>query len=149
MKVFTLTETHAEAMAALHTLGFDPAWPAEDMREHIARDIVIGIGEPLAGFVIVRAAGDQAEILTIIVDPARRGKGKGQSLLAAAETEAFRQGADIMFLEVAEDNAAAIQLYRLGGYLQIGRRPAYYRRAGGRVSALTFRKNLDAARPTD
>jgi len=47
-----------------------------------------------------------------------------------------------MFLEVAEDNEAAIHLYRSLGFQPIGRRPAYYRRADGRVAAITFSKKL-------
>ena len=51
-------------------------------------------------------------------------------------------GVSVLFLEVAEDNAAAKALYDRCGFTPIGKRPAYYRREGGRVAALTFRKDL-------
>ncbi len=114
------------------------------MKDHIKRDIVLGRGDPLAGFVILRPAGDQAEILTIVTDPSQRRKGIGASLLRSAENTAIRHSIDIIFLEVAEDNLSAITLYRTAGYEPFGKRPAYYRRKNGRVAALTFRKKLDA-----
>ncbi len=136
------------AMINLHAAGFDHGWPAEDMTGHIAGDICIGIGEPLAGFIIMRAADDQAEILTLTIDPARRGQGLGGKLLTAAHEGAASAGVDVIFLEVAEDNAPALALYRKAGYAPIGRRPAYYKRANGRVAALTFRKSLDGLEPS-
>jgi ribosomal-protein-alanine N-acetyltransferase len=50
---------------------------------------------------------------------------------------------DKLFLEVAEDNAAARRLYESYGFKQIGRRPGYYKRPGGpAMAALTMRCNL-------
>ena len=43
-----------------------------------------------------------------------------------------------VFLEVAEDNAAARALYAKLGFQEIGRRRAYYKRPGGAVDALTL-----------
>jgi Acetyltransferases len=41
-------------------------------------------------------------------------------------------GAQSLFLEVAEDNAAALGLYRSLGFVEVGRRPGYYdARSGG------------------
>lgn len=129
-------------MADLHVRGFDAGWPASGMLEHVSRDIVVGCGMPLIGFAIIRVAADQAELLTITIALDARGKGHGEQLLRFAETRAASAGVDIVFLEVAEDNFPAIALYRRTGYEPMGRRPAYYKRLGGRVAALTFRKNL-------
>lgn len=131
-------------MVTLHALGFDAGWPGADMAAHVARDIVLGTGSPLTGLIIIRAIEDQAEILTLTTRPDMRGQGLARSLLDAGESQAGFSGVDIMFLEVAEDNEAAINLYKRAGYEAFGRRPAYYRRMNGRVAALTFRKKLDA-----
>lgn len=131
-------------MAALHAAGFDKGWPEGDMILHVQDDITVGIGNPLSGFLIIRPAEDQAELLTITTEPAARGQGLGKKLLIAGEQAAALQDINILFLEVAEDNDPAIALYRSCGYEAFGRRPAYYRRANGRVAALTFRKKLDA-----
>lgn len=41
-----------------------------------------------------------------------------------------------IFLEVAEDNLAARQLYQKAGFAEQARRPGYYRRGPGRVDAV-------------
>ena len=54
-------------------------------------------------------------------------------------------GAQSLWLEVAQDNAAALALYAAVGFEVIGRRPAYYRRAKGAVDALTLLCRLNRA----
>jgi len=137
-----LTHSDAQAISRLHHQGFLKGWSQTDMEDHIDRDIVLGLGEPVTGFIIIRLVQDQAEILTVLVDQAKRQKGLGRNLLIAGEDAARARGGDIMFLEVAEDNHGAIALYRTAGYEPIGRRPAYYKRDDGRIAALTYRKNL-------
>ncbi len=139
-----LSRDDAPLMASLHRESFNRGWSEADMAEHTGSDIVLGYGNPISGFLIIRTAADQAEIITIAVAKAVRGCGLGRKLLAAGEEKAADQGVDIIFLEVAEDNGAAIALYRKAGYQAFGRRPAYYRRPQGRIAALTFRKRLDA-----
>ncbi|MEE9346703.1 MAG: GNAT family N-acetyltransferase [Robiginitomaculum sp.] len=135
-----------KALAKIHAACFDAGWPASDFIGHIARDsdAVIGAykGGALAGFIITRRAADQAEILTIAVAPDNRGEGFGAALLLGAEQAGRAGGAAIMFLDVAKDNGAALALYAAAGYAQCGTRPGYYRRAGGRVSAILFQKRL-------
>ena len=58
------------------------------------------------GFVVVRAAADEAEILTLAVRPGARGKGLGRALLQAAIDKARALGAATVFLEVGADNPA-------------------------------------------
>jgi ribosomal-protein-alanine N-acetyltransferase len=60
-------------------------------------------------------------------------------LLAALVDEARRRGARALFLEVADDNTAARRLYAARGFVQVGRRANYYRRAAGLVDALVLR----------
>jgi len=136
----------AERVAALHAAAFEAAWSVSDMQDHITRDIALGWdqGVGLAGFILIRAVEDQSEILTIAVDDTRRQKGIGANLVQAGEKAAGKSGANILFLEVSEDNPAAIRLYKKCGYESYGRRPAYYKREGGRVAAHLFRKKLSA-----
>ena len=60
-------------------------------------------------------------------------------------------GAAILFLEVAEDNAAARVLYARAGFVEIGRRKAYYASPDGRrIDALVLHRDLsvDPVTPT-
>ena len=129
-------------MADIHAQSFDRAWPELDMAVHINRDLCFGLNDPLSSFIIIRAADTQAEVLTIATHPDHRGQGKGSELLAGALQSLKSNGITTLFLEVAEDNAPAQALYRRAGFDAIGRRPAYYRRAKGRVAALTFSKSF-------
>ena len=75
--------------------------------------------------------------------PAARGRGIARALMRAAIERASRRGPCALYLEVAEDNAAAQRLYRALGFAPVGRRPGYYARPETEaVDALTFRRVL-------
>jgi len=78
------------------------------------------------GFVLARAAADEAEILTLAVRPSARGKGLGRVLLQAAIKKAHALGAATMFLEVGVDNPHALALYAGLGFAKVGTRKAYF-----------------------
>lgn len=133
----------------IHSESFEKSWQAGSLKTHIDNDICFGVfsedaRRDLSGFVIIRPAADQAEIITIAVSPALRGAGLGGALITHGCQALKAAGVLVVFLEVAEDNLAAIALYKNCGFAPIGRRPAYYRREGGRVAALTYRKDLSA-----
>jgi len=98
-------------------------------------------GEP-TGFVLARAIAGEAEIVAIGVDPARRRNGAGAALLEGAIELARVAGAEAVFLEVAENNNQACQLYTRRGFIKIGRRPNYYRQKDAAVAALVMRLEL-------
>ena len=99
----------------------------------------------LRGFALGSVAAEEAELLTLAVDPTIRRRGVGRWLLSAFETEAIGRGAHKGFLEVADDNAAALALYFAAGWEEAGRRPGYYPRPGSNpASALILRKAFKA-----
>ncbi|MEI6984946.1 MAG: GNAT family N-acetyltransferase [Rhodospirillaceae bacterium] len=95
-----------------------------------------------AGFILCRAAGDEAEILTLAVLPEKRRRGLGYRLLADGLAGAAARGARTMFLEVAEDNIAALALYAGAGFIPVGRRPGYYISAGRSIAATVMARSL-------
>ena len=93
-------------------------------------------GEPV-GMIITRMVWGDGEILTLAVDPAWQRRGIGSRLLASATNGMVMQGVNRVFLEVAEDNHAAITLYESLKFEGTGRRPNYYLTEDGRrVDAL-------------
>jgi ribosomal-protein-alanine N-acetyltransferase len=82
------------------------------------------------GFVLARAAGGEAEILTLAVAKAARGQGLGRSLLKTAAHHAASMGAQSLFLEVGADNPAALALYAGLGFVRVGQRKSYYAASG-------------------
>lgn len=96
-----------------------------------------------AGFVMARSVAGEAEIVGIGVVPPHRRTGIGGALLADALCRAVALGAEAIFLEVAEDNPAAVALYRAAGFRPVGRRPGYYRRKSSMpVAALIMRRTV-------
>ena len=138
----SLVNDDAGEMSFLHAKSFYAPWSKKDMLSHIEKDLCFGFSRPLDGFIIISLVEEQAEIITIAVDPNKMRKGIASALLSISETELIDNGADILFLEVAEDNYPALNFYKKKGFEPIGRRPSYYRRAGGRVAAITYRKYL-------
>ena len=133
-----------EALARIHAAAFTTPrpWSAGEFAALLAMPGVWFDGDA-AGFVLGRAAGGEAELLTLAVHPDHRRAGRGRALLAAFETVARVRGAGEAFLEVAETNAAARALYAGAGYGEAGRRPGYFTTPGGAwVDALVLRKPL-------
>lgn len=78
------------------------------------------------GFVVWRVVADEAEIITIGVHPDARKSGIASAMLTLVENDVRKRGGKKLFLEVAENNIAAIKLYTTNGFKQIAVRPKYY-----------------------
>jgi len=85
---------------------------------------------------------EQADILTLATDSQARRKGHARKLLRSVQEYLENKSIRTLFLDVAENNNAAISLYKACGFQPIGRRPAYYRTLRGRIAAITFSKSL-------
>ncbi len=143
----------AAACAKIHAQSFAHPWAPTEFESLLAGRDVVGeaaivtsfFGERrLTGFVLSRRGADTAEMLTIAVTPALRRKGVGAALLARHLATLAAEGANSLFLEVETDNRAALALYRRFGFLEIGERKAYYRKADGiAASALVLRRDFD------
>ncbi|MCX6452499.1 MAG: ribosomal protein S18-alanine N-acetyltransferase [Actinobacteria bacterium] len=70
--------------------------------------------------------GEVADIQTMTVVKSEQGKGIGKELLRLLVEEALRREAPDVLLEVREDNASAIGLYKGAGFEEISRRKNYY-----------------------
>lgn len=92
-------------------------------------------GEFLAGYAVVAYMVDEAHLLNICTHPQVRGKGIGRQLLRHLLSAASREGMSKLLLEVRASNEAAIGLYEVEGFREIGRRPGYYPAASGREDA--------------
>jgi len=79
-----------------------------------------------SAFAIWQVAGDECELLSIAVNATERGKGYAKALMEYSHKELAKQGFKKKFLEVRENNAAAISLYKKLGYEKIAERKKYY-----------------------
>ena len=135
------------AVSALHARCFEEPWQPELIGRIAQSPGGFGLlwrrdDEPL-GFVLCRTNGSRAEVLSLGVAPAARQRGVARALMNAAIDTVSRRGLRTLYLEVAEDNDAALRLYRALGFAQVSRRPGYYARPESRaVDALTLRRAL-------
>ncbi len=135
------------SVASLHARCFDEPWRPELIRRIVFRPGGFGLfarrdGRPV-GFVLCRWSGSEGEVLSLGVAPSTRRLGLGRTLMDAAMRAARSNGVSLLYLEVAEDNEPARQLYRVLDFVRVGRRRDYYKRGNGAsVDALTLRCQL-------
>jgi ribosomal-protein-alanine N-acetyltransferase len=135
----------AALLAQLHAQCFDEAWDEVAFAGFLRDSFTFAlIANDSQAFIVVRAAADESEILSLGTRPGSRRTGLARALVNAGAAEAHRRGARWMFLEVATDNEAALALYGQAGFASVGRRPAYYIRAEGRTADAVI---LSAALP--
>jgi len=94
-----------------------------DPADYLNYDLRVAVWqEEVAGFLVVRAIGDEAEILNLAVAPRFRRLGIARELLRSF-LERFR---GTVFLEVRESNAVAQRAYEATGFKEVNRRERYY-----------------------
>ena len=142
-----------DVVAKLHARCFYDFWDSTMIRQVLDMNGAFGFVARRAGygsiigFALSRIAADECELLSLGVAPEHRARGIGAKLLRDAMARAEEDRARWFFLEVAQDNAAAIKLYRTHGLNEVGRRPDYYENAdGSRTSAYTMRCALPVSR---
>ena len=125
----------------------DPGWGGKAARPLLERPATAGMvarGEEgtIMGFIVGQVSGGETEIIQITVaEPARR-RGIGSALLKAFLSD---HAGKTCFLEVREDNAAAIAFYQRWGFAPAGIRKDYYRGPDGRVDAVRMRLDTSGA----
>jgi len=147
MAIRHATHADADAFSAIMSDGEAQTWASLENPTSRALIAVQTRGTPI-GFVEARKAGDDVEILMIATRPEERRSGVAAALLAALTLQAMTEGARRIILEVAEDNVAGRGLYDHTGFVEIGRRPAYYHH--GRETpcdALLLARQFDSAMP--
>jgi [ribosomal protein S18]-alanine N-acetyltransferase len=129
----------AAALAQLHGASFHRGWSEEEFERLLADRGVLThramLGRRLVGFIMSRLVQGEAEILSVAVASARRGRGLARRLLDLHLRRLAGLGTRTVFLEVDEDNVPARRLYRRAGFQNVGRRESYYPDRSGKASA--------------
>jgi len=137
----------ASAIAALHGDSFRRGWTEQEVEALLADRSVIThratAGSAFAGFIMSRLAADEAEILSVAVASAWRGRALARSMLGLHLRWLAGLGAHTIFLEVEENNVPAVRLYARAGFREVSRRPNYYPQPDGKAAtALVLRRDL-------
>ncbi len=126
-----------QKLANLHQKCFpNKPWSADDFRDLKNSGCEIIMSEN--GFIVYRIAADEAEIITIGVNPDFRRQGIAAAMVGIIEKTLKNQCVKKIFLEVASNNIAAQKLYENSGFVRVGLRPRYY----DGVDAILMSKNI-------
>ena len=137
----------AAAIAKLHAASFHHGWSDGELERMLGERNIIAhramIGRSLHGFILTRLAGGEAEILSVAVGSARRGRGLARALVNLNLRRLAGLGTQAVFLEVDENNEPARRLYQRAGFREVGRRPGYYQQGRDHpATALVLRRDL-------
>jgi ribosomal-protein-alanine N-acetyltransferase len=141
------TPRDAPRLAELHGASFHRGWGEGEFERMLAeRNTLVHrlrLGRKTIGFAVSRMAADEAEILSIGIDPTHRGRGLSRDLLLTHLGHLAGRGIRTIFLEVEENNQPARRLYEWAGFSVVGRRERYYQEPGGQqLNALLMRRDL-------
>ena len=145
--VVPATGRDAFRLAQLHGASFHRGWGEVEFDSMLAeRNTLIHLlrmKRKIIGFVVSRIAADEAEILSIAIDPDYRGRGLSRNMLLTHLGHLAGRGVQKVFLEVEENNQPARRLYEQTGFAVVGRRERYYRQSGAEhLNALLMRRDL-------
>jgi ribosomal-protein-alanine N-acetyltransferase len=151
LKLLPVGAAYHVVIAEIHQRCFDDGWTAYTVGQVMRMAGAFGYVAVLetaddeipVGFALASGTLDEWELLSIAVLEEYRRTGTARRLMDAIRIGVRAHMGDKLFLEVAEDNAAARRLYESYGFKPIGRRPGYYKRPSGpAMAALTMRCDL-------
>ena len=125
-----MTQDDADAVAAIEAQSFAMPWKRDDFwreaKNELATYIVGELDGKIAAYAGAWVSFNQAEVMSVAVDPNLRGQGLGTLIFGELIKAVKARGATAITLEVRPSNKAAIKLYENFGLRSVGRRRGYY-----------------------
>ncbi len=132
-------------VAQLEALCFSDPWNEQSIADELTNPLscwlVAAEGERVAGYVGSQTVIDETDMMNIAVHPDFRRRGIAELLVNALVKELKGKGSLRLSLEVRASNAPAQALYEKLDFVQVGRRPRYYRNP--KEDALILRKEWE------
>ena len=114
-----------------------------EVQENLAaRCWVTTVDGRVASMLVLWIIVDEAHIATIATHPQFRRRGFAKQMLVKSLTAAREEGARSALLEVRARHVVAQKIYCDIGFVEVGRRPMYYRDNGEEAVLMTM-ENLD------
>ncbi len=133
-QIAVLSAKSADLLARFHAQNFARGWNSEEFEDLLTQGSIVCLGlkieKKLAGFLLLRFAADEVEVLTVAIDRSFRGAGLGEKLLRHGFDLAKQKQARHAHLEVEAGNTPALRLYDKLGFQEAGRRRGYYVSSG-------------------
>lgn len=131
MKIRRAVLADAQALAAIeqtqpHAAGWGKNGFVSELKLDFSIIFCAQEEAEIMGFIAVRFAADNAEILNVAVRAGRERRGIGGQLLQQTLDALKKAGVRRVSLEVAQDNSAACALYEKAGLKRLGERKDFY-----------------------
>ena len=145
MELIPMKREHVAQVAALEAICFSDPWSEASVASELANPLSLWIVAvecgAVLGYVGSQSVMGEADMMNLAVSPENRKRGIGAQLVQTLIARLQEIGVHSLALEVRQSNDAAISLYGRLGFVQIGRRPGYYRHP--KEDALILRKEWE------
>lgn len=142
MEIVKMTDVHVSQIGELEKRCFCDPWSeksiAAELQNPLSLWLVAVDGQKVLGYVGSQSVLGEADMMNVAVDPDFRRRYIGQKLIEQLVNLLGEAGVHSLSLEVRVTNESAIALYEKLGFVQVGRRPNYYRNP--KEDALILRK---------
>lgn len=139
-----MTLAHVPAVAELEKICFSDPWSersiASELNNPLSLWLIAVVDGRVAGYIGSQSVPPEADVMNVAVYPEFRRQGIAEALVRALVAELQACNHDSLTLEVRASNVQAIALYQKLDFVQVGRRPNYYRHP--REDALILRKKI-------
>ncbi|UZE95584.1 ribosomal protein S18-alanine N-acetyltransferase [Alkalimarinus alittae] len=146
MKFREMLESDLTQVLVIERNAYSHPWSDGNFRDSLTGNDEVWLLESegiILGHGIISVAVGEAHLLNICVASNYQRQGLGRHIIRYLIGRSQALGADIMFLEVRESNAAAYALYLSEGYEQIGVRKNYYPLGISRENAIVMSRPID------
>lgn len=125
-----LSPGHGAVLSRLHGQCFSTAWSGEVFEELLAKDTLFASGmwegQTLVAALLVQCAPGSADVILVMSAPKARRKGYARALMSFFLRDFLEEADAACFLEVAQDNVSALELYKSLNFKICGERKGYY-----------------------
>ena len=134
-----------EQLAELEKICFSDPWSVQAFQYELNNPLSLWLvaveGNTVAGYVGSQTVIDESDMMNIAVHPDFRRQKIAEKLIQNLIPMLDARQSKSLTLEVRVSNAPAIKLYEKLGFIQVGRRPGYYRNP--REDAYILRKEWE------
>lgn len=144
-RVRPMTLNDLSRIHEIELASYEHPWSAGSFSDSLGAGYSMWVLETdgaITGYYAMMAAAGESHLLNLTIAPAWRRHGLGRDLLQHCFACACDHKAGSMLLEVRASNAAAINLYRDSGFVDLAVRRAYYPAREGREDALIMKCEL-------
>lgn len=142
MEIIKMSPDHVQQIAQMEKVCFSDPWSensvASELNNPLSLWLVAVEDQTVLGYVGSQSVLGEADVMNVAVHPDFRRRHIGQDLIERLIDLLREKNVRSLALEVRVSNESAIALYQKLGFVQVGRRPNYYRNP--KEDALILRK---------